>query len=219
MANQFRLNLEALKPSSNKSIFSKLAMQSIMLENKITMKKLIFAFFLLSSTAFMFSCQEEELTPNEDAAKLQQAGIDIHNNGGNIDPNGGGNGGGSGGGGTGGGGGATVDEYFTGMADGISVNESNPSTLGPSSLLSIYSNQLKVDNQFVLLLTGTIEKDTIDFPTITFFKSNALYYESYNGQIILDSVTTNLIQGTFYCDANAGNDTISITNGRFRVKR
>ncbi|MEQ8624841.1 MAG: hypothetical protein RJQ00_09225 [Vicingaceae bacterium] len=168
---------------------------------------------LLFSFTILFSCQEEELTPNEDAAKSQQAGITIHNNGGNIDPNGGGNGGN--------GGGSSVDEYFSAEVDGVLKTGNNPFFQSAFGIDQINSSSSSVTDLFQINILGTLEVGTINNPTINYVKTQTNTYESINGQLVLDEVTTELIKGTFYCDVvnSFSNDTLIVTNGRFKVER
>ena len=177
------------------------------------MKKLIFAFSLVVSTAFMFSCQEEELTPNEDAAKLQQAGIDLLNSSGNN----GGNTGGSGGSG----GGDPVDEYFSADVDGATITGSDPFFQSALGIDQINSSSNSINDLFQINIFGALEVGTIDNPTINYIKTQTNTFEAFNGQLELEAVTPELIQGTFYCDvANSlSGDTLVVTNGRFRVGR
>jgi len=177
------------------------------------MTKLTYTLILLFSIALLFSCKEEELTPNEDAAKSQQAGIDILNLGGNVDPNGGG------GGGTGGG--TAVAEYFSAEVDGVIKPDPNPSYQEGFGMKQINGSSNNAMDIFLISINGALEVRTIDNPNAGYFANTTISYQAFNGQLVLDSVTTDLIQGTFYFDAvdDISNDTVSITNGKFRVKR
>lgn len=178
------------------------------------MTKLTYTLILCFSIVLLFSCKEEELTPYEDAAKSQQAGIDASNEAGNNNSGGGGSGGGTGGG-------TAVDEYFSAVVDGVAKSNPDPVYQEVSGIKQINSTPISGNDIFLISINGALEVKTINNPIIGYFSNSTNSYQSFNGQLVLDSVTTTLIQGTFFFDAasSSTNDTVVVTNGRFRVKR
>tara|TARA_R110000868_G_scaffold104848_3_gene288883 strand:- start:1133 stop:1654 length:522 start_codon:yes stop_codon:yes gene_type:complete len=164
------------------------------------------SFFILS---ILVSCQKEEpLTPNKDLANSQQAGIDSHNQ--NVEMNNGGSDIG----------GDQIVEFYSFTVDGVSINSSEP--IYQTALAeNLTSSSFRFNNLIELTITGEPEPRKYTFFSGNYFRTQLESYLSINGEIVLDSVTTSFIQGTFYFDAINinGTDSISISNGSFRVKR
>lgn len=180
--------------------------------------KLIAVVFLF--LAPFYACDKEEpLSPNEDAAAIQQLQLEIANQGGG---NGNGGGGGTGGsGGTGGGGGTTIVEYFDFEVDGVSFSNSDPGFLSLNGQNQISSTATSLEDLVQISVFQEIEVKTYTNFVGGYYKSTTNVYQSFNGQFVLDTVNSEMLQGTFYFDAenDAATDTVSITNGRFKIAR
>lgn len=183
-----------------------------------TKSSLLVAFSALFIFSIIFyGCKKEDpLTPNEDMEKFQTedyaGGTDIGGGFGDTT--------GIGGGGTdtsGNGGGVVVNEYFTVEIDGVPKSFNNPSFNFGNQIVN---NSLSLDDQIQITRFSGFSVDTFDYPTIGYFKGQASY-ESVDGRLIIDSLTADFIKGTFYCKVvrTTGSDTISLTNGSFKVAK
>ncbi len=174
------------------------------------MKFLKVFIIVIFSSMFLLSCEEDPLSPDEDLAKSQQAGIDFLNQSDTvITGGGGGNGGGSNG---------TV--HFNATVDGVSKSSSDP-YMQFSIYDQIISSATSASDLFLVNIFGGLSEKTIDNPSISYFLNTTSVYEAFNGQLVLEKVTADLIEGTFFFDGenSATMDTISVTAGSFRVER
>lgn len=172
------------------------------------------------SVLFIFSiifygCKKEDpLTPNEDMKKFQTedyaGGTDIGGGFGDTT--------GIGGGGTdtsGNGGGVVVNEYFSVDIDGVLKSYSDPSYSPDPQILSSQDF-----NQTIQIGLPSVEQgDTIYYPPISYFKSVSISYSAVDGMLIIDSLTADFIKGSFYCNVERSGDTLSLTNGSFKVAK
>lgn len=165
---------------------------------------LLFIMFL-----FLWGCKKEEplepnpvmeLYQNEHYAGGDDFFGDTTGNGGGTD--------------TTGGGGTTVNEHFTVDIDGVSKSYSNPSFNFGTQIV----NAVQASDQIQITRFSGFSVDTFNYPTIGLFRGQTSY-QSIDGRLIIDSLTADFIKGTFYCNVESSGDTISLTNGSFKVAK
>jgi len=179
------------------------------------MKKSLLLFPLLLISLLFFSCKKEQsLTPNKEAAKTQQAGIDFLNNGGETDL--GGNGGSSS---------STVDEFMNATADGSSKSYSSFSYTDNGSSLTITGSNSS-GGITIAILSIPAAGDTLFFDEPLSISGNyvpgaGMAYTALDGNLIVDSTTTTMFKGRFFFNAknNNGADIVAITAGSFRIAK
>ncbi|MEQ8909140.1 MAG: hypothetical protein RIC95_08100 [Vicingaceae bacterium] len=179
-----------------------------------SLRTFLFFSFVFSMAVLFVACAEEEpLTPNEEAGRSQTP---------NFDGSGFGTGGNNGNGGGNNGGANLPTEYFNYDVDGVTINSSDPYYQSGFGLTQII-NSVQSPNDIVQIGFFSEPQDTTYAnPSLTYIESSpsGKSYEAFNGEMVLDSVSAELIIGSFYCDvASTSGDTLSLTNASFLVHR
>lgn len=171
--------------------------------------------FLISLTMLTSCAKEETLKPDEEAGASQTTIYD----GSGIGTGGAGGNGGSGGGNNGGG--NLPSEYFFVDVDSVTKTYTSPFYQEALGIRQIVNDFTVLEGQIQISLVNEPQDSTYNNPLIGYFKSVTESYQSLNGYITFDSVSSSLLQGRFAAEVWNSNtdDTISLTNGRFLVHR
>lgn len=178
---------------------------------------LFFSTVFFSFLSFNACQKEEKLEPNEDLANIQTPLLD-----GSSFTGGRGETGGSGTGGSG----NLPSQYFNYEVDGVSITSTSP--FYQSSFINVLiTNSIASPSNILQISFNNEPKDTIySFPSfgnsLSYIESasTGISYEPINGQMVVDSVSSAIIIGTFSCDAaSSSGDTVALRNGAFLVHR
>lgn len=191
----------------------------------------ILALFAFMTLAFIYGCKKEEpLKPNPLMELYQTehyAGGDDFGFGDTTGTGGGGGTDTTGGGGTDTtGGGDNSNQYFRADIDGVTQSFPSISYKNTGSRIELLGEKTSTfDFIEIQVFDPPSTGDTVIFDgpnNAEYVNQSFVSHISYNGAIIFTRVEAGLLEGKFYFDANAPNDTnynVSVTNGEFLINR